>query len=232
MKRIIIILSILTLAISGCKIKPDAAFSVNTDVAEVGEVIDFFNESFDAVSYEWDFGDNSAISYQTHPAHVYNSTGLYTVELTAISRDGLVDRSFFDILILPATVVNIEVREYYDEYLIPDAAVTLYYTFADWYDFSNAVVTGYTDQLGIVEFYNVEQTVYFLDIWRSDHSNEALGLEDEDNIKLSGIVPNTVNYYLFYVDVTKKKSGEASRVRIEKVEKQARTEVKLPKKIK
>ncbi len=61
---------------------PIAAFSVDKMVAKVGEAITFTNESQNATSYEWVFGDGSK-SFEDNPIHSYSSAGTYTVELIA-----------------------------------------------------------------------------------------------------------------------------------------------------
>lgn len=75
------------------------------------------NLSTDAVSYIWDFGDNSGISENEAPSHVYTSPGLYDVTLIAQSTsncfDTLIIEDFvkvegpsgeFDIVITPSCI--------------------------------------------------------------------------------------------------------------------------------
>lgn len=64
---------------------PVAAFSYTTD-GNTGTVT-FTNESTDAVSYKWDFGDGKGTSTEESPVYTYDATGSYTVTLTAISVD-------------------------------------------------------------------------------------------------------------------------------------------------
>ncbi|MGC9472270.1 MAG: PKD domain-containing protein [Bacteroidales bacterium] len=229
MKKLFILYAGVALIMTGCRIKPEAGFSVESRIVEAGEDIYFTNESLDAVSYEWDFGDGY-ISYETHPVHHYNATGTYTVTLTAYSRDDLADRVFMDITVLPQTVVNILVLEYYDEYEVPGAEVTLYYTYDDWYDFIDPVITGWTNQAGEVEFYHVEGGPYYVDIWEEFHDNEQLGLEDPLNVKID-VTENEVNLWTLYVDYypSGKKSLEEGkrRIRSVRVEKD-RPVVKIP----
>ena len=37
------------------------------------------------VSYEWDFGDGSPLSYEEAPTHTYTASGSYTVSLSVIN---------------------------------------------------------------------------------------------------------------------------------------------------
>lgn len=46
----------------------------------------FNNNSTNANSFEWDFGDGSSIATQEMPFHIYNSTGTYVVTLTAFNE--------------------------------------------------------------------------------------------------------------------------------------------------
>jgi len=50
--------------------------------------ISFKNESSDAVSYKWDFGDGSGKTNQKNPFHIYEKVGKYLVNLTAFNKLG------------------------------------------------------------------------------------------------------------------------------------------------
>lgn len=53
----------------------------------------FTNNTTNAVSYTWDFGDNTT-STVTNPTHVYDEvTGTYTIVLTATSANGCIDET-------------------------------------------------------------------------------------------------------------------------------------------
>jgi gliding motility-associated-like protein len=54
-------------------------------------VFEFQNQSINATSFEWDFGDSTSNSYQTHPSHSYENVGEYTVILIASAQDGCSD---------------------------------------------------------------------------------------------------------------------------------------------
>jgi hypothetical protein len=57
-----------------------------TETMEDG-VVNFVDQSENAVSYVWDFGDNSG-SNEKNPSHIYATSGTYTVLLTAAGADG------------------------------------------------------------------------------------------------------------------------------------------------
>lgn len=65
---------------------PDFTFAVE----EVNTLkVNFTNESDNAVSYSWDFGDGSAPSTDESPAHQYVNSNKYTVVLTATDTVGV-----------------------------------------------------------------------------------------------------------------------------------------------
>ncbi|MBX3103310.1 MAG: PKD domain-containing protein, partial [Bacteroidetes bacterium] len=89
---------------------PDADFMGSGDGAQGTEFcfgaadpstcidVTFFNNSVDAVSYSWDFGDGSPASTDVQPTHRYNSTGSFTVTLTATGSGGCTDERQYTIL--------------------------------------------------------------------------------------------------------------------------------------
>lgn len=62
---------------------PNAAFTAAVNLAEVI----FTNQSTNALTYGWDFGDGE-ISSDENPAHQYTLDGIYTVTLTATNECG------------------------------------------------------------------------------------------------------------------------------------------------
>jgi len=63
------------------QVTPVAAFSVEAN-ADNGLEITFTNDSQNASSYEWDFGDGNT-STEENPTHTYEEAGTFTVALTA-----------------------------------------------------------------------------------------------------------------------------------------------------
>ena len=61
---------------------PNFTFEINN------KTVAFTNTSTDATSYSWDFGDNSEVSAEMNPVHVYAAYGDYDVRLTAIGDGG------------------------------------------------------------------------------------------------------------------------------------------------
>ncbi len=73
---------------------PSASFTYSPSSPEVGETIQFTDESSDSdgniVSCSWEFGDGSTSSEQD-PSHTYGSAGTYTVSLEVEDNDGSTD---------------------------------------------------------------------------------------------------------------------------------------------
>jgi len=96
-------LAVMALVIFSCEPEepeamPVAAFEVDaSSVLEVGEEITFINNSTDAVSYVWSFGDGNTAEGAT-ATHTYTAAGMYTVTLEA-SADGNRDVASVDVTI-------------------------------------------------------------------------------------------------------------------------------------
>jgi PKD repeat protein len=65
---------------------PVAAFTMDKTETDVDEVITFTNQSENAVSYLWSFGDG-VTSTVTNPTHSYAMAGIYTVQLTVAGKN-------------------------------------------------------------------------------------------------------------------------------------------------
>ena len=66
---------------------PSAAFSFTKE----GNVVTFINQSKNATSYSWEFGDGGTSS-ETNPVYTYTADGDYTVTLTAMDNNGNSDQ--------------------------------------------------------------------------------------------------------------------------------------------
>lgn len=64
----------------------------------------FENESFNAISYNWDFGDTS-FSTEENPSHTFTTTGIYTIILEGESKNGCTskDSSTIEVIGLPVS---------------------------------------------------------------------------------------------------------------------------------
>ncbi len=93
--------------------KPKAAFITDPQTTTVLDpIVNFINQSQDAVSYYWDFGDGFAskaanTSTLTNSMHVYSETGKYRVHLVATSAKGCKDTTDVILEIKPDFVIYI-----------------------------------------------------------------------------------------------------------------------------
>lgn len=85
---------------------PTADFTSEAD-ADDPLTITFTNTSLLATSYEWDFGDGSAVSTDENPTHTYAEGGDYTVTLTAKSEGGTSTKTL-DLTLIAAEIDLIE----------------------------------------------------------------------------------------------------------------------------
>lgn len=219
MKKITIILATILFILGSCTkevvlIRPEAGFYASEIEVELGEVIYFTNNSLDAVYFEWNFGDGT-FSNAVNPSHIYNSSGTYTVTLTAYSVDDLIDEAYQTITVLFPTTLEIEVLEYYDEYPVANASVILYPTFNDWFAEENMIIEGFTNQNGKVVFTGLGPFVYYVDVWEANHDNYTLADEDIGWIRTQQLIPNEINRFIAWVDYYPdgKKGGERDRNR-------------------
>jgi gliding motility-associated-like protein len=74
---------------------PIVDFSTSSPTPYAGEAILFTNNTqitSGNLTYTWNFGDNSPISVETKPTHIYAVVGTYTVVLTATSGEGCIGK--------------------------------------------------------------------------------------------------------------------------------------------
>ena len=198
--------------IISCEMSPEALFSVDKVEPVVGEEVFFTNQSFNAVSFEWKFGDGT-YSDEENPIHIYTATGNYQVELKAISESGNYDKAFMTIDVRIPTLLEIEVLEYLDKYPVENASVILYRTLADWDNERNSITEGFTDKNGKVVFTGLGKTVYYLDIWETHHNNYTLRNDDVLFIQTPEVLPNRINRFVAYVDFIPGTKGDGRRDR-------------------
>jgi PKD repeat protein len=199
MKKLPLYLLLVPILLISCEKRPDAYFSATPGDPVVGETVFFSNNSSNAESFEWDFGDGY-ISEDVNPTHEYMASGSYEVILTAYSRNGNSSTASLTIEVKIPTLLEIEVLEYYQEYPVEGASVRLYPTLNDWDNETNLVYEGYTDSDGRVVFADLVEQVYYVDVWESYHDNYALRNEDVGFIRTPEILRNRINRFTAYVD--------------------------------
>jgi PKD repeat protein len=200
MKRIIYLFLVMPLFLFSCESTPEASFYTNTIEPEVGQEVYFTNDSHNAVNFEWDFGDGF-ISNDENPSHIYTGTGSFEVTLTVVSKTGLEDIATLTLDVMIPTLLEIEVLEYIDRYVVPDASVFLYSSITDWDEHNdNNITEGFTDANGIVVFSGLDPFVYYVDVWEANHDNYDLRNEDIGFIRTSEILPHQINRFVALVD--------------------------------
>lgn len=80
-----------------------ASFTSSNDTVCVGQVISFTNNSTNANSYSWNFGDGNS-STNINPTHSYASTGNYIVTLIALGSNNCNDTITDTLTVLSANV--------------------------------------------------------------------------------------------------------------------------------
>ncbi len=221
MKKLLYTLLILIpFGFTACTLTPVAEFYVDDTEVYIGEEVWFTNDSYNAVEYDWDFGDGTWTDVE-NPVHTFNASGTYEVVLTAYNRNGRADEAAITISVLTPTILEIEVLEWNDEYPVSGATVTLFNTLNDWYDFTNAIVpTGLTNRNGKVVFYGLGEFVYYVDVTEANHDNlDFYGFENNNYLRTQQLVPNEINQFIAWVDYVGTK-GDDTRKRgvIRKIE--------------
>jgi len=91
--------------------EPVPSFSSSTalEVLEIGRSIKFINNSINASSYEWDFGDGGT-SALISPTYTYETPGDYTVTLTAYSDDEQIIMATNDIYVGQRYLIEIDIN--------------------------------------------------------------------------------------------------------------------------
>lgn len=218
MKRLIPILSIVVLFAS-CEYEPlndpYADFSVDYDLVEPREVISFYNESHDASYYEWNFGDGT-ISTAMNPSHYYEHEGVYEVTLAA-HRGNIVDYAYYTIEVY-YTTLEIEVRDYLTDELIPRLNVVLYPTYTDFLDFGREVYRGVTDYNGSVVVKGLYSQRYYVDLHNDYYHNWTLAAEDVAFIETQVLQHAMHNTFITYVDYDPIAFKSTGRARVKSTE--------------
>jgi len=208
MKRLIYIILFLPFILISCDKTPESLFSADLTEPEVGQSVLFNNNSHHGERFEWDFGDGYT-SNERNPVHVFLATGSFEVTLTAFSKGGLSDKSSLMITVLVPTLLQIEVREYFSNDLIPGASIILYPSISDWDAQTNSVMEAFTDADGVAVFANLDPFVYYVDVWEATHDNYTLRTEDVGFVTTPGVLTHKITSFIAYVDIADHPNGMA-----------------------
>ena len=70
------------------EVLPDPVAAFDSEVAaDNPQLVSFTNNSENAEEFFWDFGDDSEGSTQKHPTYLYETAGIYTITLTAVTGE-------------------------------------------------------------------------------------------------------------------------------------------------
>jgi|WetSurMetagenome_2_1015567.scaffolds.fasta_scaffold244409_2 PKD repeat protein len=230
MKKIIYIFLSLPLILFSCEKNPVASFSTDSGEQVVGQPVIFNNNSQNCDRFEWDFGDGYA-STESSPVHTFTATGSYEVKLKGFSKNSHSDLTSLTLNIVIPTLLEVEVREYYSEDVIPNASIIIYPTLTDWDAQTNSVDEGFTDADGVAVFSNLDPYVYYLDVWEATHDNYTLRSEDVGFIRTPEILPHKINRFIAWVDVATHTKGSAKGAReliIKKLERVSTDKIQPP----
>jgi PKD repeat protein len=227
MKRLLIILPLASLLVTGCYKEPvpfaDAIISPNP--AWVGEDITFDNYSYNMNYVEWSMGDGTTSS-AFNVVHYYDHPGFYDVNLRAYGTNGQVSIASF-VVEVEGSELRVIVEEIVQGYLIKGASVVLFASLDDWYeaDYSKAVAEEFTNDYGECYFSGLSYQRYYVDVYEESHVNWLLGEEDPyrwiETQKLPGGWDHTFIAYVDYVTWEKKSAGRpAERPSLENLKNQ------------
>lgn len=88
-------------------LSPDARFTADPFLTtNLTPTIHFTDQSTNATTWFWDFGDNSTSVVQ-HPVHTYTSTGIFTVKLITTNAAGCIDSVIHEVRIDPEFAIYI-----------------------------------------------------------------------------------------------------------------------------
>ena len=82
----LLLVIIVAMVFTSCQKQPTADFTASKTTASINESITFSNNSTDADSYSWEFGDGQT-STSENAIHSYTTTGTYSVKLIAYSKN-------------------------------------------------------------------------------------------------------------------------------------------------
>ena len=143
-----------------CKKLPDPAFRYEPmENPEAGETIRFTNETDNASSFSWDFGDGGS-STLTNPEHIFQAAGIYGVKLSAHNEDG--EESVIEsVTINEPTVLGFTVYDSSGTNVLAGADVWIYDNEYDLENLNDPLFEDITDNNGDVLFWNLEPMVYY-----------------------------------------------------------------------
>jgi len=153
---------------SGCQNPPISDFTYSPSAnCELGENVTFINNSLDAVSFHWDFG-NGKVSNLKNPIIKFEKAGTYNVTLTA-SNQLKSSSSSEEIIIHAPTILGIYIRQEGTDRALSSCNVKVYESEADLNEKGSTQLAGFTNNLGYIEFENLEDQAYYIYAYKTDN---------------------------------------------------------------
>jgi len=115
MKRTPLLYVVLAIILGSCA-RPVANFSLEGEEQVLSPIV-FDNQSENATSYEWDFGDGNT-SELAEPSHIYRQSGNYTISLKAINEKGKVRVAEKAVSIAPPKICLVEIETIHGSMLV------------------------------------------------------------------------------------------------------------------
>jgi len=170
-KYIKLLLSLLfaVFVLNSCKKENKTGADIFYSVSLDGYTVTFSNQTTNAVSYKWDFGDGES-STEENPVHTYPGKGKYVPTLYATSTDGITTEG--------STVINIS----------KNSAVSLTdNSFSDWDTVTHNVVAG-AGTFTLAKFdYNSENVYFYFEMNTKESNGEIYDFYiDADNDATTG----------------------------------------------
>ena len=174
LKKLLPALLIILIAVVGCKKEkydfdslPDTVksfYTIDNIKLKINEMIQFNNESENAATYSWDFGDGTT-STEANPKKTYKNPGVYSVKLKAVGNGGTGNYSMDLTVIDPDAVTNANKEMYFIAYgskFIRKISLDPGSTAAD--------VVGIGDKRGVSIAYDVKnKKIYYTDFENTDN---------------------------------------------------------------
>lgn len=172
--HLFLILVILTSFLTACKKEPEAQFTIEEDYLPALLTTNFVNNSVNADTYLWDFGDGGT-STNSNPEHIYQDKGTYTVRLTASGSGGENSTSNQAHVLAPANI-------------LPGESIGPYYLLESWGSIKTKVTsTSYyltTLSIGYYYFHRCSfnnEGIYFF------FQSTSFSLYDSDQVIIMGV---------------------------------------------
>ena len=115
MKRTPLLYVVLAIIMGSCA-RPVANFSLQGEEKVLSPIV-FDNQSENATTYEWDFGDGNT-SELAEPSHTYRQSGNYTISLKAINEKGKARVTEQAVSIAPPEICLVEIETIHGSMLV------------------------------------------------------------------------------------------------------------------